>query len=741
MWLRWSLDPWLIGGVAIAALLYARGVRGLAGRVRGFPRRRVAAFAAAIALLIVALASPIDAIGHLLLWVHMVQHWLLIMVVAPLLLIASPGLPVLRGLPATLRRGVCGPFLASPGVRRAFTALVHPASGWIALSLSMWIWHIPALYQLALESGWVHRVEHASFLAAGILFWWPIVSPWPWRRRWPAIALVAYVLTADLQGTLFAALLCFADAPIYASYESTSPALGLSALRDQRIAGAFMWMASQAILLPVAGALALTAVGRARRDRAPLAARPERPRLRARAEQHFDLLRVRGIGSVLRSRAAREWLRWVLLVFAAAVAVDGFIGPSDAPRNLAGTHPWTHWRGIVVVLLLVSANVACMTCPLIAPRRLLRRFISPPFAFPRPLRNKWLAATLVVAWLVSYEAFDFWASPLATAWIIVGYFVAAFLVDTLFAGGSFCKWVCPIGQLHMSLSLVAPLSVAVRSTKTCDSCTTHECIRGAKLTVNGCDLELFQPRKRGNQDCTFCLDCADACPHSNVGILPQQIRRGLLDPSWGSSIGQIARRVDIAALLAVLTGGAFANALAMTGPWLALADALAVRGWTLWIAEASLALAALAALAFVLPAFAAVFAARRSPQGFVEAFAQGVHACVPIGAAMWAAHWLFHLGTSASTALPVVQRAAQDLGLSLLGEPEWSASCCGPVPSWLQPIQLLLLQGGFLVSAWIAFRAFGARRAYSWWAVLLILLSLGMWIVLQPMQMRGTAMP
>lgn len=741
MWRAWTLDPWTIAGLTVLVVLYWRGARGLVGRVRGFRRGRVVAFGAAIAVLVVTIASPIDSLGHVLLWVHMVQHWLLMMVVAPLLLVGSPGIPLLRGLPTCLRRDALGPFLASPSVRRAFAALVHPMTGWMALAVTTWVWHIPALYERAIDAEWLHRLEHASFLGAAILFWWPIVNPWPWSRRWHGIALVLYLLAADVQNTVFAAVLSFAEHPIYGRYEATAPAMGMSALKDQHLAGAFMWTAGQLVVLPIVAALILRAVrGRARHElRSAFARDPQRGAHGRR--MRFDLLRVRGVGWLFATRRVRECVRWVLVGAACVVAIDGFVGPVDAPSNLAGTIPWTHWRGLVVIVLLLGGNVACMTCPLIAPRRLARRWIRPRWSFPRGLRSKWLAATLIVGWLVTYEAFDLWASPLATAWLIVGYFVGAFVIDMLFAGGNFCKWVCPIGQLHASMSLVSPLSVSVRSPDTCAKCTTHECIRGASLTLNGCDLELFQPTKRGNADCTFCLDCADACPRANVGVLTQRMRRGLIDPSWGSSIGRIASRLDMAVLLGVLTGGAFTNALAMTGPWLALADAIAAPGWPLALAECTLSLGALFVVSGVAMGSAAWVSSRCGPASFVPTLCQGIHASVPIGVAMWAAHWLFHLGTSASTAVPVVQRVAEDLGITLLGEPAWSASCCGPMPSWLRPVQFLLVETGFLMSAWMVWRAAGTGRAWPWWTVQFALLCLAMWIILQPMQMRGTLLP
>ena len=158
-----------------------------------------------------------------------------------------------------------------------------------------------------------------------------------------------------------------------------------------------------------------------------------------------------------------------------------------------------------------------------------------------------------------------WDSPRATAWIILGYFVAAFAVDSVFKGASFCKYVCPIGQFHFVHSLVSPLQVKVREPAVCGSCATHDCIRGNDRQ-RGCELNLFQPKKLGNFDCTFCLDCVQACPQQNVGILRVLPGESLREDRHGSGIGRLNRRPDVAALVLILVFGAFVNAAGMTEP-------------------------------------------------------------------------------------------------------------------------------------------------------------------------------
>src|SRR4029453_3698832 len=176
---------------------------------------------------------------------------------------------------------------------------------------------------------------------------------------------------------------------------------------------------------------------------------------------------------------------------------------------------------------------------------------------------------LLVLFFWAYDAFDLWNIPLLTACVLTAYFVTAFAVDTLFRGATFCKYVCPIGQFNFFSSLVSPFEGKVHRQKECTACTTHDCLRGNEQH-RGCELQLFLPRKEGNMDCTFCLDCVKACPQDNVGILAAAPGRDLTRDPFRSSLGQFSRRPDIAALALVLVFSAFVNASAMLEPVVAL---------------------------------------------------------------------------------------------------------------------------------------------------------------------------
>jgi signal transduction histidine kinase len=145
------------------------------------------------------------------------------------------------------------PLLRGRRLRRAVHALVHPLVGLLFSSVILWSWHVPALYQLALRVPAIHLIEHASFFAGGLLFWFPVVQPWPSRPRWPTGAMIPYLLAADVQNTVLAVLLTFSDRVLYPFYEVHSRATAAAALDDQVLAGVIMWVPmSLAYLLPAA---------------------------------------------------------------------------------------------------------------------------------------------------------------------------------------------------------------------------------------------------------------------------------------------------------------------------------------------------------------------------------------------------------------------------------------------------------------------------------------------------------
>src|SRR5687768_2859845 len=272
----------------------------------------------------------------------------------------------------------------------------------------------------------------------------------------------------------------------------------------------------------------------------------------------FDLLRLPLIGNLLRWRHARTLLQIPVFIVSGAMILHGLFGPTLAPKNLATTLTWVHFRGALVFVLLLAGNFFCLACPFMLVRNLARKFFKPVRNWPRRLRNKWLSLGLFITVLFVYEWFDLWASPWWTAWLIIAFFAGAVLIDAVFKHATFCKFVCPIGQFNFVASTVSPLEVAVRDHEVCTACATKDCIRGRRepaqplvILQRGCELALFQPRKVGNIDCTFCLDCVQACPHDNVGIISRLPATELMTDGMRSGVGFLSKRKDLSALIKI----------------------------------------------------------------------------------------------------------------------------------------------------------------------------------------------
>ena len=758
----WPFDPWLLAMLTVSAAVYVRGWNRLRRRD---PQRwsfaRLLAFNGGLAAMYVALASPIEPFASLLLQVHMLQHLLLMMVVPPLVWCGAPLLPLVNGLPRAIRREWFVPLLRSQALQTFAARLTHPLAALPLFTAVTWLWHMPGLYDAALRQPWLHVAQHVSFLAAALVFWYPVVRPDPARPRWSPWLLLPYLLLADVQNTLLAALFTFSDRVLYAHYEQVPRLAGISALADQQGAGVLMWVpgsiAFLAPLLWIGVRLFLgpgSAAGAA--PRSPRVAHvAQRTKQRSSAAHvprpAFDLLRVPIIGPMLRWKHTRTIVQLITAGLAGLVIYDGLYGPQVGAMNLAGVLPWIHWRGLLVLALLTAGNFACFACPFTLARKLTDRWLPAGRAWPRLLRNKWSAVALSALFFWSYEAFSLWDSPWLTAWIAVGYFVMALVIDVVFRSGSFCKYVCPIGQFNYVQSLVSPLEVRVRSAAVCESCTTHECIRGA-ATSPGCQLQLFLPQKHGNLDCTFCLDCVSACPTANVGVLAVAPTAELWSDRFRSGIGRFSQRTDLAALVVLLVFAAFANAAGMVGPVVTWRDRCsALLGQSSHLLATSLFY--VAAL-LVVPAVCLLVAAKLSrhrdddvKSAASEWIVRNAYALVPLGFAMWLAHYCFHFWTSWQTILPVTQRFVGDLGRPFLGAPQWSCACCLPVGDGLLIGELLVLDVGLLASLFAAWqiaqqatpRSDRVFRAFAPWGTLLVaLFALGVWIVFQPMEMRGT---
>jgi ferredoxin len=496
------------------------------------------------------------------------------------------------------------------------------------------------------------------------------------------------------------------------------------------------------------------------------------PSLRSADAAPFDLLRVPIIGGFLRWRHSRTALQIPVFIVAVAMILHGLLGPTLAPKNLATVLSWVHFRGALVLVLLCAGNFFCLACPFMLVRNAARRVFRPRFNWPRALRNKWISVALFVAILFSYELFDLWSSPWWTASLAVGYFVAVLVVDGFFKHASFCKFVCPIGQFNFIASTLSPLEVAVRKPAVCDRCATKDCIRGRRdilgeqrspaagspvsrampglvILQRGCELALFQPRKVGNMDCTFCLDCVHACPHDNVGVVSRLPVAELMADPIRSGIGYFSHRKDIAALAIVFSFGALLNAFGMVSPVYALeawlgkllsvnheAPALGIIFATFLLAEPAILLGAAAWLTRALGG---------SKRTLIPLAVRYSYALVPLGFGMWLAHYGFHFFTGMLTIVPVTQAALASAGVHLLGAPQWRWT--GLPIHVVRPMELGFISLGFAGSLFVVHHLaeedypMQPMRAFIPWAAVCVFIGLAsVWLMFQPMEMRATLM-
>ncbi len=246
----WSFPPWICLSLEVTAIIYWRGwLQIRRTRPTFFPGWRLGCFLAGIGLLTIAIASPIDTFSDQLLFLHMLQHFILMCLVPPLIVLASPIVPLLRGLPRWFVRPILGPLIRTTWLRSFFKLLVTPRVAWFVMNAAYIGWHIPAAYELALGSWRWHAVEHASFLFGSILFWWPVIRPWPSRYTSSQWLLLPYLLSADIVNTAVSAMLCFSGRVLYPSYAEESHLLAISPLADQAAAGALMWVFGSIVFL------------------------------------------------------------------------------------------------------------------------------------------------------------------------------------------------------------------------------------------------------------------------------------------------------------------------------------------------------------------------------------------------------------------------------------------------------------------------------------------------------------
>ncbi|MDZ7703598.1 MAG: hypothetical protein U5L04_03825 [Trueperaceae bacterium] len=503
------------------------------------------------------------------------------------------------------------------------------------------------------------------------------------------------------------------------------------------------------------------------------------PTYRPIAEQPrgFDLLRIPGLRRLIRWKYARFLFQLPLLILAVFVIWDGLTGRQLAPRNVATTSVWLHYRGLVVVALALVGNAFCAACPLMLTRgvsRRLERLLPSKLSWPRGLKNKYLVTVLLVGFFFSYEYFDLWASPWLTAWLAIGYFGAALAIDTLFPVGTFCRYVCPLGNFNFAFASGSPTQITAANHDLCRSCEHKPCLHGRETYTDkllpstspirpspsgaafiplsditnpngqgyfpGCETDLFVPTMQSNMDCTSCFNCVRACPYDNVALTVRP-------PTWEWTRGPWAKRGKLAVIImgVLLTFYGLLNAVAMIGPYFSLAEGVAhLLGTRQELPVLALFFVLTAVIGLGVTTLVSWLAdlAGGKRDGPWRALQRWGYVIVALGFGFWGAHYLFHFLTGALSIVPVFEHFFSYRGFDV--DPNWRLSQMVP-SAWLFPITAGITTFYAMLAAYvtvrIALRDFGRNGVIAMWPMLLFVLAfaaLSLVILAQPMEMRGT---
>jgi putative membrane protein len=238
----WGLEPFVLISLALAGLLYWRGVRRLwreSAAGQGIRRREAWCYAGGWLALFVALVSPLHPMGRVLFSAHMTQHELLMLIAAPLLVLGRPVIAFLWALPQPWRKQL-GQFSKQRWFASGWRWLTLPLAAWAIHAVALWVWHVPALFEATLDNEWVHTAQHLSFLLSALLFWWAVIHS---RRGLMSYgAAVLYVFTTSIHSGALGALITFAGSLWYPAYEHTTQSWGLTPMEDQQLGGLIMWI-------------------------------------------------------------------------------------------------------------------------------------------------------------------------------------------------------------------------------------------------------------------------------------------------------------------------------------------------------------------------------------------------------------------------------------------------------------------------------------------------------------------
>lgn len=234
----------------LTAVVYGMGVRTLllARRGHGIRRVDIASFALGMFVVAMALLSPLHEASEQIFSAHMVQHELLMVVAAPLMVVGHPGVTMLWAFPQAARRKL-GAVVRNRAVRSCWSAVTRPFDAWLIHALAIWAWHVPLFFQATLRSEMVHAAQHLSFLLSALLFWWVVIHP---RRRAASGLSIVMLFTTAVHTAVLGALMTFARSPWYPEYTGGAAAWGMTPVQDQQLAGLVMWIPASVAYLVAA---------------------------------------------------------------------------------------------------------------------------------------------------------------------------------------------------------------------------------------------------------------------------------------------------------------------------------------------------------------------------------------------------------------------------------------------------------------------------------------------------------
>ena len=249
IWATWTADPIALFIVPIVFVLYLRGIRKSKGsKLNRHPRWRRVSFYLGLFSLFIALVSPLDYLSGEYFFAHMIQHFILVNIAAPLILLGAPMIPVLRGVPVGFRRRLLIPILKQRTLRLSLKFFSNPFIAWPLYVGTLLFWHFPFAYGAALSNETLHLVQHAMFFMTAVAWWWNIIDPVPIKPNLKDLERIPYIFLTTVPIFVLGAFITFANNPSY-EYYALLQGHTLSAIEDQQIGGIIMWIPGSLLLM------------------------------------------------------------------------------------------------------------------------------------------------------------------------------------------------------------------------------------------------------------------------------------------------------------------------------------------------------------------------------------------------------------------------------------------------------------------------------------------------------------